>query len=168
MGQESYLGPLLRVSLAVTKAAATSPFSSEMRGPLSSPWGCWQNSVPHSLNVETLSSWKVLPTHHHKALSTGEPIPMHASARPEGELLLWEGPVTFLRVFTSFHLISSLLIISKSQIWDLHHICKIFSTLPYNITIKGMTSHHGCLILLISSKAQVQPTVYKKARVPEE
>lgn len=168
MGQESYLGPLLRVSLAITRVAAIATFSSEMRGPFPSPWGCWQNSVPHSLNVENLSSRKVLPAHHHMALPTGNPIPMHASARPAGELLLWEGPVSFLRVFTSFHLISSLLIISKSRIWDLQHICKVFSPLPFNVTIKGMTSHHGCLILLISSKAQVQPTDYKKARVSGE
>lgn len=103
MGQESYLGPLLRVSLVVTRAAAIATFSSEKSGPLPSPWRCWQNSVPHSLNVETFSSRKVPPAHHHMALSTGNPIPMHTSARPAGELLLWEGPVSFLRVF---HLIS--------------------------------------------------------------
>ena len=168
MGQESYLGPLLRVSLVVTRAAAIATFSSEKSGPLPSPWCCCQNSVPHSLNVETFSSRKVPLAHHHMALSTGNPIPMHTSARPAGELLLLEGPVSFLRVFTSFHLISSLLIISKSLIWDLYHICKIFSPFPYNITIKGVTSHHGCLILLISSKAQVQPKDYKKARVSGE
>lgn len=167
MGQESYLGPLLRVSLVVTRAAAIATFSSEKSGPLpesmtllaefsSSQSQRWDFQL-HGRCCQLPTTWPSLLAIHPNA---------HFCKASRRVVTLGRSSF-FFEVFTSFHLISSLLIISKSLIWDLYHICKIFSPLPYNITIKGVTSHHGCLILLISSRHRFSPQIIKRQEFQE-